>query len=570
MPTDASLSIFDRPAALGRLEASVFDCVVIGGGITGAGVARAAAVGGLSVALLEADDFAAGTSSRSSKLIHGGLRYLSQGDVGLVRTTALERKEVHRLAPHLAEPCWMLVPARSRAGLLKFRAGLRTYEALGAIDDADRHRTWGTAELEAGEPLLRRDRMPFACLYREYLTEDARLVLANLRDARRRGAELVSRAKAVSIVLEAGKATGVIARCGFSGREIRVRARCLVNAAGPWVSAVRRLENPSTPSLLHLSKGVHVVLPTRRLSVRNLVVLAAADRRSIFVVPRGDVVYVGTTDTSYTGATEIWPAITRADVEYLLEPLARTFEVTPIRPEECVSAWAGLRPLIAQPGRRPSEISRRDEIWAGAAGILTIAGGKLTGYRKMARNVVEQVAQRLGRPLRDHGPEAPLPGGDLVGGLDAHAAALERGLSLSPLTASRLARLYGSEAESVAKLGATPIVAGGRVLEGEVEWAMIEEGAATVTDVLFRRTRAALYEPAERAALVRPIADRMAARLGWSEGKRWEEIGATMSVLTRDLAFRTERAAEEPGRAPGGHLLAADNAARRVARERTA
>ena len=542
MPTDAALSTLDREAALGRLDASVFDCVVIGGGITGAGVARAAAIRGLSAALLETDDFAAGTSSRSSKLIHGGLRYLAQGDVALVRETALERKRLHALAPHLAEPCWMLVPARSRAGLLKFRAGIGTYEALGAVDEADRHRNWGADELERGEPLLRRDRTPFACLYREYLTEDARLVLANLRDAKRRGAEALAHVKVVAIVREAGRAAGVVARCGLTGREIRVRARCIVNAAGPWVEAVRRLEDAAAPSLLHLSKGVHVVLPAQRLPIRHIVVLPAPDRRSIFAVPRGDVVYVGTTDTSYTGATEIWPAITRADVAYLLEPIARAFDVAPVRPEECVAAWGGLRPLIAQPGKPPTEISRRDEVWVGPAGVVTIAGGKLTGYRKMAESVVERVAEILGTTLRAPGPEDPLPGGDLTGGLDALAAALARGFSLSALAASRLARLYGSEAESVAKAGPAPILPGGRVIESEVACVFDEQGPATVSDVLYRRTRPALYEPEERAALVRPVAERMAARLGWSEGRLWEEIATTMSALTRDLAFRTESA----------------------------
>ncbi len=542
MPTDAALSTFDRQAALDRLEATPFDCVVIGGGITGAGIARDAAIGGLAVALLEADDFAAGTSSRSSKLIHGGLRYLAQGDVALVRETALERKRVHRLAPHLAEPCWMLVPARSRAGLLKFRAGLGTYEALGAIDESDRHRNWGTEELALHEPLLRRDRTPFACLYREYLTEDARLVLANLRDAHRHGAEALNHVKVVAVLLEAGRAVGVLARCSLSGRQIRVRARSLVNAAGPWVEAVRRLENASAPSLLHLSKGIHVVLPAERVPVRQIVILGAADKRSIFAVPRGDVVYVGTTDTSYTGPTDVWPAITREDVAYLLEPLSRTLDVEPVRPDEVVSAWSGLRPLIAQPGKLPTEISRRDEIWVGPAGVLTIAGGKLTGYRKMAASAVQRVAESLGAKLRETSTEEPLPGGDFAGDLDTLAGALARGFGLDGLAAARLARLYGAEAEAVAKRGAAPVLPGGRVLEGEIAWALEEEGAATVSDVIHRRTRAALYEPAERTALVRPVAERMAARLGWSAGVLWEEIALTMGHLTRALAFQSERA----------------------------
>src|SRR5690606_6365007 len=254
--TAPAVTSADRAAALDALERERFDCVVIGGGITGAGIARAAARAGLAVALLEAADFAAGTSSRSSKLIHGGLRYLAMGDVALVRETALERKHVHRLAPHLAEPSWMLVPARSWAGLLKFRAGLGTYETLGAVAEADRHRNLNAEELARREPLLRRERTPWACVYREYLTDDARLVLANLRDAVRWGARVLNHAPVEAIVVEGGRAGGVEARCVESGRRVRVRAAVVVNAAGPWVEAVRRLEAPGAADLLHLSKGV--------------------------------------------------------------------------------------------------------------------------------------------------------------------------------------------------------------------------------------------------------------------------------------------------------------------------
>ncbi len=542
MATHPALSTRERSTTLGRLGTARFDCVVIGGGITGAGIAREAALRGLTVALLEGEDFAAGTSSRSSKLIHGGLRYLSQGDVAVVRETALERTRVHALAPHLAEPCWMLVPARSWAGLLKFRAGLATYEALGQVDGADRHFHWGADDLAEHEPLLRRDRTPFACLYREYLTEDARLVLANLRDAHRHGAEVLNHARVVEILIEGGRAAGVVVRCAFGGGETRIRARSIVNAAGPWVEAVRRLEDPSAPPLLHLSKGVHIVLPASRLPVRHVAILGAADKRSIFAIPRGDVVYVGTTDTSYGSRADLWPEITREDVAYLLDPLSHAFDVEPVRIDECVSAWAGLRPLIAQPGKRPTEISRRDEIWVGPAGVVSIAGGKLTGYRKMATQTVERVARETGATLRAAAGDEPLPGGDFDGDLGALGAALAKRHGLAPLTASRVARLYGNEADAVVALGADPIVPQGRVLEGEIEWALSWEGAATVADVVHRRTRAAIYEPLERTALVAPVARRMAARLGWDPARTETEIETTLASLAHDLSFRTERA----------------------------
>lgn len=544
MTVPGALASPDRDRVLDALEAQVFDCAVIGGGITGAGIAREAARRGLSAALLEADDFASGTSGRSSKLIHGGLRYLAMGDVGLVRETALERKHVHRLAPHLAERRWMVVPVRSRAGLLKFRAALATYERLGAVDEADRHRTWDAETLAEAEPALRRDRYPWAVAYREYLTDDARLVLANVRDAVARGAVALAHVPVERIVVEQGRATGVEARCTESGRVVRVRARAIVNAAGPWVEAVRRLAQPDAPPMLHLSKGVHVGLPRARLPVAHVAVLGAADKRSIFAIPRGEIVYVGTTDTSHPGGAEHWPPVLREDVVYLLEPLPRYFDVAPLAPADCVTAWAGLRPLLAEPGKAPVELSRRDEITVGPAGIVTIAGGKLTGYRRMANDVVARVGEALGRSLP--GPaevDAPLPGGDFDGDLDALAARLEAALELGPGVALRLARLYGSEAASVAGRGALPLAPGAVVLAGELDWAIAVEGATTLEDFVYRRTRVALYDPGSREAVIEPAARAMAAALGWSAARTADEIAGVRARLAADLAFRDEEAA---------------------------
>jgi glycerol-3-phosphate dehydrogenase len=521
----------------------------VGGGITGAGVAREASRRGLRVALLEADDFAAGTSSRSSKLIHGGLRYLALGEVALVRETALERKRVHHLAPHLAEPCWMLVPARSRAGLLKFRAGIGTYERLGAVEPADRHQSWSGRELAEREPLLRRDRTPYACVYREYLTDDARLVLANLRAAARRGAQVLSRAPVEALLAEAGRAAGVVARCAHSGRRVEVRARGVVNAAGPWVEAVRRLEDPAAPSVLHLSKGVHVVLPRERVPVRQIVILPTDDRRSIFAIPRGEVVYVGTTDTSYDGAARLWPAVERADVEYLLAPLPRTFDVEPVRAEECLGAWSGLRPLVAQPGRPPAEISRRDEIWIGPGAVVSVAGGKLTGYAKMAEDVLARAGEVLGALPPAPEDDEPLPGGDFAGGLDALAARLAAqatSAGLGERAAARLARLYGSEAAEVVASGPEPLATGAPVAAGEVDWAVTREGASALEDVLYRRTRAALFLPAEAPALVEPAAARMAGLLGWSAERTRDEVRSVRERLAADRAFAASPAAPWP------------------------
>jgi glycerol-3-phosphate dehydrogenase len=534
-----AISATARAETMDRLERERFDCVVIGGGIAGAGVAREACLRGLSMALIEAEDFASGTSSRSSKLIHGGLRYLAMGDIALVRTTALERKQIFRLAPHLAERRWMVIPMRSRSGLFKMRAGITTYEKLGAVESEDRHSNWSQTDLEREEPLIDRSVYRHACVYREYLTDDAHLVLANLRAAAGLGAAVLNHASVDAIVRNQGEAAGVEATCRFTGRRFRVRARCVINAAGPWVDAVRHLEDPGARPLLHLSKGVHIVVRADRLPVRNMLILNTPDRRSISAIRCGDVTYIGTTDTTYARGHQVWPEIALEDVEYLIEPTARYLTADPIRPDEVVAAWAGLRPLIAEPGKPPQEISRRDEVLVGPAKVVTLAGGKLTGYRPMARGTVERAAEVCGLDL---GPaprqEAPLPGGDFDGVLGPLEEGLVREAEVSRTCAARMVRLYGTEARELARAGTEPLLPGAPVLASEVDWAVRVEAAATVEDAIYRRLRTAFCVPDARDTSVGPIAKRMAELLDWDEQREREEIARVSERLAEDLGFR--------------------------------
>ena len=534
VPTLTPSSRSDR---LDELEADRFDVVVVGGGITGAGVARDAAGRGLRVALLEADDFAAGTSSRSSKLIHGGLRYLAAGEVDLVRKTARERTAVHAIAPHLAEPCWMVVPARNWAAVTTFRAGIGTYEKLGGIDGADRHEVWKGDEITAHEPHLRTDPYGYAVAYREYLTDDARLVLATLRAAVATGAVIANRVPVVGMV-PAGDGTridGVVARCATTGRELSVRADIVVNAAGPWVEGIARMEQdpPATP--LHLSKGVHVVVPRSRFPATHLVICNTPDKRSIFVIPRGDTVYIGTTDTSYHGERPLWPEIETADVEYLLDPMTRYFDIDPLTPDDVVAAWAGVRPLIAQEGKEAKEMSRKDEVTVGPGGMISIAGGKLTGFRRLAEDVVDLVASQLGRALGPGPGLTPLPGGAPV------EADPDR-------QATRLRRLYGAEAPDVLALGSAQLVEGEPVVAGEVDWAIGTEAATTLVDVVYRRTRLAWYVPARRDELAVAVAARMADRLGWTSGERAAQEAEVRARFADELEFQGhEQARDDEG-----------------------
>jgi glycerol-3-phosphate dehydrogenase len=534
-----SISTLARSSTIDELERNDFDLIVIGGGITGAGIVRDAAMSGLSVALIEAHDFASGTSSRSSKLIHGGLRYLERGEFNLVRKTALERKEIHRLAPHLCEPRLMVLPLRTRAKLYGLRFAITAYERLGAVARKDSQRTWSGASLAEHEPLLNARKFPFALAYREYLTDDARLVLANVRSAVGFGAAVLNHAPVVGLIREGESAAGVEVRDSLTGREFRVRGRVIVNAAGPWVEAIQRLEDPGSRPLLHLSKGVHIAVPASRLPIRNLVVLNTRDKRRIFAIRRSDVVYIGTTDSTYEPGAQVWPEVERKDVEYLLEPLPHHFSMDPLTLDDVIGAWAGLRPLIASPEtKNPSELSRRDELLTGPLGLISVAGGKLTGYRGMARRVLRNVAGRLGRSFRNIDDDEPLPGGDFPSGseLSDLGTALCRESNLDQETGERLARLYGTEARSVLAFGERPIFPGARAIVGEVRWAVEREGAATLEDLFYRRARLPMFW-ADATRAVEPLANLLAERLGWNSRLRAAEIERVERQLGADLAF---------------------------------
>jgi glycerol-3-phosphate dehydrogenase len=288
--------------------------------------------------------------------------------------------------------------------------------------------------------------------------------------------------------------------------------------------------------MLHLSKGVHVVLPASRVPLRNILLLSPGDGRSIFAIRRGDVVFLGTTDTTYEHGPGLWPEVSLEDVQYLIEPLSRYLSIEPVTPSEVITAWSGLRPLVAEPGKKPTDISRKDEVAVSRAGVVTVAGGKLTGYRPTVERVLQSVAQVLGRELPDVN-EGPLPGGDFDGDLDRLARSLVGQFGVSEATGARLARLYGCESPEVAAMGTAPVVEDSPVLAGEIGWGVLKEGAARVEDVVYRRTRAALYEPEAARRIVQPVAEHMGELLGWDGQRIGEEAEETRGRLASDLSF---------------------------------
>jgi len=525
-----------REATLEALPRAELDLLVVGGGITGAGVARDAALRGLSVALVEAVDFAAGTSSRSSKLIHGGVRYLQQGDVALVREAATERRVLREIAPHSTIPALMVLPTYRRATQMKLAAGLWTFEKLAGVEENDRHRMWSAAEAVENEPCIDPEGLYGAATYTEYLTDDARLVLDNVAGACEAGAHCVNHARVENV--DAGGATISDA---LTDRSIRVRARVVVNAAGPWVDAVRRERTVDGDRRLQLTKGVHLVVDHARLPLRHVVVMNARDKRPVFAVPRDGTTYIGTTDTTYDQPT-LYPAVTAEDADYLLEAANRTFGGRPLERSDIQAAWAGLRPLLAEEGKRPSEISRRDEILADpSTGLLSIAGGKLTAYRKMAERVVDRVEEALGRrPTPPSTATTPLPGGRAT---TLDAATVAGRLRTSAAIAERLLRFHGAgvavllERAERSPGSAAPLPGLGGILRVEIEHALDAEMALTLQDVLERRTRALLFDPRQGLDGVEAAATIAAARLGWDATRTAREIAEYQRLATSLRSF---------------------------------
>lgn len=497
-----------RTQVFAELESRTFDLAVIGGGVTGAGIARDAAMRGLSVALVEARDYASGTSSRSSKMIHGGLRYLAQGDIALVKEAASERQILRRIAPHLTRLTPFLIPTTNMAMTAKLRTGLWTFEKLGGVPEAEKHEVIGLAELQRREPLMRTDKLNGAVLYPEFLTDDARLVLANIRSAQGAGAVVVNHAAASELTGDGLVATSTL----DDGLGARIRAKLVVNAAGAWVDAVRGLEAGEGDTRMSLSRGIHLVLPSERLPINSTIIIRAPDKRSIFAVPRGAFTYIGTTDVFHDGS-DYWPAPTRDDIDYLLRATEAALCIDPIRDSEIVSLWSGVRPLIAQPGKKANEVSRKDEIWTSPGGMVSIAGGKLSAYRAMAERVVDLVVERLGATARACSTaEVPLPGG-------SRAAQLP---GLDQLAAERLAGLYGDEANEI-------VIAGGDV-GAEAARAVTHEGASTLEDYWVRRSARAWFDDGAGLAALEPAANVMGALLGWDDAMKANQIAHCLQI----------------------------------------
>ena len=535
---------------------TAYDLVVIGGGITGAGIARDAALRGMKVGLFEKADFASGTSSKSSKLIHGGLRYLEHGEIRLVFESVSERSVQMRVAPHLVRPLPFLIPIYKgvRPGFEIMNVGLWIYDSLALFRVPRVHKAFrGTAAALALEPQLRPSGLRGAFEYYDCATDDARLVLENALDAIALGAECHSYTEVLRFERNGARITGVAVRDRLTGKEWSVQARAVILAAGAWTDEmIRRFELPFTRPLLRRTKGVHIVLPRERLPLaRAITLISPVDGRVMFALPWRERSVLGTTDTDYDGTADD-VAADADDVKYLCDSGNGYFPGANLSPSDVIATWAGLRPLIAPPpktddGVDESSVSREHEVFTRQDGLVIIAGGKLTTYRRMARETVGKTLDLL----REIGDEPvnhkettkhrPLPGA--VGletanleGVAAIGRRLMKEFKLDVDTATHLCGVYGARAPELGAAIAADRALGQRLdpelpyVWAEIEFAARRDLARTVEDVLARRVPLLLVSRDQGLG----VCDRVAAMLARVHG--WD--AATIAQQLAD--FRAE------------------------------
>ena len=391
-------SYFNRQKIATDLQTTEFDLLIIGGGITGAGIALDAASRGMKVALIEKNDFASGTSSKSTKLIHGGLRYLKQFDFWLVKEVGTERAIVHKLAPHLVVPEKMILPLIDGGtyGSWLTSIGLKVYDILASVEGEDKRKMLDKEEALQQEPLLPENILNGAGYYAEYRTDDARLTIEVLKTALDYDAKILSYTEATEFIYKEDRVVGAKVKDTISGDKFAINAKYVVNAAGPWVDELRQINHSKIGKRLHLTKGVHLVVAHEKLPIKQSVYFDVPDGRMMFAIPRGRVTYFGTTDTNYQKDKDHVEA-NLVDATYLISAVNNMFPDINISLDDVQSSWAGLRPLIHEEGKSASELSRKDEIFVSDTELISIAGGKLTGYRKMAERIVDLVGKKYER-----------------------------------------------------------------------------------------------------------------------------------------------------------------------------
>lgn len=536
-----NFSYFNRQTTIQKFDKKQYDVVVIGGGITGAGIALDASLRGLKTALFEKHDFAFGTSSRSTKLIHGGLRYLKQLEFGLVKEVGSERAIVHKLAPHLVIAEKMLLPLNEGRGLgtLLTSFGLRLYDWLAGVKPEDQRRMLTRRQTIKAEPLIKTDDIKGSGLYAEYRTDDARLTIEIIKTAAANGADMLNYCEVTNFIYENGKIVHVQIMDLLTNEQYEVRALSVINATGPWVDDLREIDQSKKGKQLHLTKGVHIVVTREKLPIKQAIYFDVPDGRMIFAIPRGRITYIGTTDTDYHGKQEA-VVTSKEDAIYLLDAVNDNFPFVKLKFEDIESSWAGLRPLIHEEGKSASELSRKDEIFVSDSGLISMAGGKLTGYRKMAERAVNLVIKRTfsDRNLKDcHTAEVKLSGGPFRNAKEVveytkHLEAQLKSCGLDSF-AKYLVSNYGRQSDLILNyLTELPDSKNDLALaKAELWYCIHHEMVVSPLDFFVRRTGMLFFYMNRLPDLIQPVMQEFKRYFEWSDEKVNEEVKKLSQVI---------------------------------------
>ncbi|MGB4971829.1 MAG: glycerol-3-phosphate dehydrogenase/oxidase [Cyclobacteriaceae bacterium] len=540
-----SFSSRNRHQFVASLKRHEFDMLVIGGGITGVGIALDAASRGLKVALVEKGDFASGTSSRSTKLIHGGLRYLKQLEFALVKEVGSERAVVHKLAPHLVLPEKMLLPLREHRGFgsLLTSFGLKLYDWLAGVTGKDRRLMLTRRQTLRREPLLKKDDVKGGALYAEYRTDDARLTIEVAKKANKYGAMIVNYCNVTQLnYSEIGSVCGVEAYDSVSNESFTIKSHVVINATGPWVDQLRVMDKSREGKRLHLTKGVHIVLPKEKLPIRQSIYFDIADGRMIFAIPRGRTTYVGTTDTNYQGDIDK-VVITSEDAQYLIKGVNENFPKVNLTLEDIESSWAGLRPLIHEDGKSASELSRKDEIFISPSGLYSIAGGKLTGYRKMAERIVDMVIDshpRRRETSKCYTHKIRLADGQLINSkrVKRYVNQLKKqmiGWGLDVQMANYLVENYGKQTEKIIQ-NIKPVSGEDfhlTLIKEELRYCVEKEMTCSSVDFFMRRTGRLYFDINSVLKYKEGVINELASLLNWGDEAKQRD-GALLEEAIKD------------------------------------
>lgn len=518
-----------RVSALEKMGSEQVDMLIIGGGITGCGIARDAALRGLKVALVEKEDFGYGTSSRSSKLVHGGVRYLAYGDMPMVRESARERKALKNIAPHLVHPLPFIFPLYKGEIMTKFRAGFFLFDKLAGVTEDEKHRVLNEKEVKDAIPGIR-DEVKGGVIFGEYITDDARFTAMNAKSAAEHGAYVANHASMITFIEENNKVVGANIRDELSKTEYMVHAKVTINATGPWATTNLYGNEYDPPKDLLLSKGIHLVFSADKIPLSTAISLKAPSGKEGFAIRRWNYVYIGTTDIQHNEDID-QPSADGAAIDELFTMVQDCFPTLNIQKSDILGTWAGLRPLILEKGKKARDTSRHDEVWQIKDGLYTIAGGKLTTYRRMAQRIMETVANELSIDPKENKKtgEVLLPGGDIGDSIQGFRADMTEKLiakGLSNDIAERLTWLYGTFVNDLLAYGEenpdwlTPLAPNIPAIKGEVRLAVEKEMAHTINDFMDRRSALLIFGDNHGLAAVDTVAAIMGDLLGWNEEQK--------------------------------------------------